>query len=67
MPAAGIASLADLVSPENFKRILRHRYEMSAGKENVFNKDLARSLVEIAYAMGQGRRGDGRGIAAARR
>ena len=48
-PAAGVASLADLVSPENFKRILRHRYEMSAAKENVFNKDLARSLAEIAY------------------
>ena len=49
VPAAGIASLADLVSPENFKRILRHRYEMSAAKENVFNKDLARSLMAIAY------------------
>ena len=49
VPAADIASLADLVSPENFKRILLHRYEMSAGAENVFNKDLARSLIEIAY------------------
>ncbi|MGO9062108.1 MAG: tyrosine-type recombinase/integrase [Candidatus Binataceae bacterium] len=49
VPPAGVASLADLVAPENFKRILRHRYEMSAGKENVFNKDLARSLIEIAY------------------
>ena len=49
VPAAGIVSLADLVSPENFKRILRRRYEMSAGKENVFNKDLARSLMEVAY------------------
>jgi len=48
VPAAGIVSLADLVSPENFKRILRHRYEMSEGKENVFDRDLARALVEIA-------------------
>ena len=31
VPAADIASLADLVVPENFKRILRRRYEMSAG------------------------------------
>ena len=49
VPATDIASLTELVSPENFKRILRHRYEMRAGKENVFNKDLARSLMEIAY------------------
>ena len=44
-----IASLADLVVPENFKRILLRRYEMSAGDENVFNRDVARSLIEIAY------------------
>ena len=49
VPPAGVASLADLVGPENFKRILGRRYEMSAGKENVFNKDLARSLIAIAY------------------
>jgi integrase len=49
VPPAGVASLADLVAPENFKRILRRRYEMSAGKENVFNNDLARSLIQIAY------------------
>jgi integrase len=49
VPPAGVASLADLVAPENLKRILRRRYEMSAGKENVFNKDLARSLIQIAY------------------
>jgi integrase len=47
--AADIASLADLVVPENFKRILLRRYEMSAGAENVFNRDVARSLIEIAY------------------
>jgi integrase len=49
VPAADIASLADLVVPENFKRILLRRYEMSAGAENVFNRDVARSLIEIAY------------------
>jgi integrase len=43
-----IASLADLVTVENFKRILRHRHEMVGGRENVFNHDLARALVEIA-------------------
>jgi integrase len=49
VPAADIASLADLVVPENFKRILLRRYEMTAGAENVFNRDVARSLLEIAY------------------
>jgi integrase len=45
---AAIKSLADLVSPENFKRILRRRHEMVGGRENVFNHDLARALVQIA-------------------
>jgi integrase len=49
VPAADIASLADLVVPENFKRVLLRRYEMRAGAENVFNRDVARSLIEIAY------------------
>ena len=43
-----IRSLADLVSPENFKRILRRRHETVGGRENVFNGDLARALVRIA-------------------
>jgi integrase len=43
-----IKSLADLVSPENFKRILRRRHEAVGGRENVFNHDLARALVQIA-------------------
>jgi integrase len=43
-----ISSLADLVAVENFKRILRRRHEMTGGRENVFNHDLARTLVEIA-------------------
>jgi integrase len=43
-----ITSLADLVSLENFKHILRRRHERIGGRENVFNHGLARSLVEIA-------------------
>jgi integrase len=43
-----IRSLASLVSIENFRRILRRRHEMVAGRENVFNHDLARNLLEIA-------------------
>jgi integrase len=43
-----IRSLADLVSPENFKRILRWRYETIGRQENVFNHDLARAMVQIA-------------------
>lgn len=45
---AAITSLADLVSPENFKRILRRRDQMVGGCKNVFNHFLARALVEIA-------------------
>jgi integrase len=43
-----IRSLRDLVSPENVKRILRRRNEMVGGRENIFNHDLAWTLVEIA-------------------
>jgi integrase len=43
-----IKSLADLVVPENFKRILRRRYAMVDGCVNVFNHDLARALVQLA-------------------
>jgi hypothetical protein len=43
-----IRSLRDLVSPDNVKRILRRRNEMVGGHENIFNHDLARTLVEIA-------------------
>ena len=42
-----ITSLAELVTPENFKRILRRRHETVGGRENVFNSDLARALVRI--------------------
>ena len=43
-----ITSLADLVSPENFKRILRRRHETIGGRENAFNHDLAGTLVDLA-------------------
>jgi integrase len=43
-----ITSLDKLVTPENFKRILRQRHETVGGRENVFNSDLARALVRIA-------------------
>jgi integrase len=45
---AAIKSLADLVSAENFKRILRRRHETVGDRENVFNHDLAWALVQIA-------------------
>ena len=51
---SAITSLADLVSPEKFKRILRRRNETVGGRENVFNGDLARALVQIAAAVGKG-------------
>jgi integrase len=44
----GIRSLSDLVTLENFKRILRRRLAMVSGRENIFNHDLARTLIEIA-------------------
>jgi integrase len=43
-----IRSLRDLVSPKNFKRILQRRYESVGRRENIFNRDLARALLEIA-------------------
>ena len=43
-----IRSLADLVLPENFKRILRRRIETAGGRENAFNRNLADVLVRIA-------------------
>jgi integrase len=42
-----ITSIGDLVSPENFKRILRRRHEIVGGRENMFNHDLAQALVQI--------------------
>jgi hypothetical protein len=45
---SAIGSLADLIQPENFKRILRRRHEMVRGRENTFNRNLADVLVRIA-------------------
>jgi integrase len=45
---AAIGSLADLVTPGNFKRILRRRVEMVDGAENSFNHSLAIALTLIA-------------------
>jgi integrase len=45
---SAIKSLADLVSPENFKRILQRRHETVGGRENMFNRNLADALVRIA-------------------
>ena len=45
---AAIKSLAVLVSNENFKRIMRRRYEIAGRRENVFNSDLAIALLQIA-------------------
>jgi integrase len=42
-----ILSLADLVSPDNFKLILRQRLKAVGGRENAFNRDLAEMLVQI--------------------
>ena len=41
-------SLADLVTPNNLKSILRQRLEMVDGSENVFNHLLAHVLLQIA-------------------
>ena len=45
---ATINSLADLVTPDNFKRILRRRVEMVDGAPNSFNQSLGIALVLIA-------------------
>ena len=45
---ASIQSVADLVSEDAFKCILRRRHEAVAGKANSFNRDLAELLVQIA-------------------
>ncbi len=45
---ASILSLADLVTPLNFKSILRRRLEIAGGEENAFNRDLGIMLALIA-------------------
>ena len=46
---SAIRSLADLVSPDHFKRILRRRLDSVGGEENTFNLDLGKALIQIAH------------------
>jgi integrase len=46
---SAIQSLADLVSPDHFKRILRRRLDSVNSEENVFNRDLGRALIQMAH------------------
>jgi integrase len=48
MKATAIRSLADLITPVNFKRIMRRRVEMADGAPNSFNQSLAIALALIA-------------------
>jgi integrase len=48
MKPAAIRSLADLVTPVNFKRILRRRVAIVNGAQNSFNQSLAIALSQIA-------------------
>jgi integrase len=43
-----IRSLADIITPTNFKSVLRRRLEIAGGEANNFNKDLAGILILIA-------------------
>jgi integrase len=45
---SAIRSLADLVSVDHFKRVLRCRLDGVGGEENVFNHHVGRALVQIA-------------------
>ena len=46
---SAIRSLADLVSPDHFKRILRRRLDSVGGAENTFNLGLGKALIQIAH------------------
>jgi hypothetical protein len=46
--SATVQSLADLVTPNNVKSILRRRLESVGGEENTFNHGLGKTLVQIA-------------------
>jgi integrase len=45
---SAIRSLADLVSPDHLKRILRRRLDRVGGAENTFNLALGQALIQIA-------------------
>jgi integrase len=44
-----IRSIADLVTPDHFKRILRQRVDNVGGADNAFNRGLGHALVQIAH------------------
>jgi integrase len=44
-----IRSLADLVSPDHFKRILRQRVDNVGGADNAFNRGIGHALIQIAH------------------
>jgi integrase len=46
---SAIRSLADLVSPDHFKRILRQRVDSVGGADNTFNRGLGHALLQIAH------------------
>ena len=46
---SAIRSIADLVSPDNFKCILRRRLDSVGGTENTFNLGLGNALIQIAH------------------
>jgi hypothetical protein len=46
---SAVQSLADLVSPNHFKCILRRRVDTVGGGENIFNRDLGRALIQMAH------------------
>lgn len=46
---SAIRSLADLLSPDHFKRILRRRLDGVSGAESTFNLDLGQALIRIAH------------------
>jgi len=43
-----ISSLSELVTPDNFKHILRQRLDNAGGGENAFNHNVGATLVQIA-------------------
>jgi hypothetical protein len=46
---SAILSLADLVSTDNVKAILRRRLEAVGGKENTFNNAVGKTLIQMAH------------------
>ena len=49
MKPSTIRSLADLVTPDHLKRILRRRLDSVGGAENTFNLGLGYALLQIAH------------------